>query len=333
MKNLSKLLLILPAFLYCSCTTQQCSTCDVPHSSDDSGIYTQQEITTRGDISDLYINDAYFRDYACNAFIKMLNQKQNNLFKQDIVQQTQAYKSCKLNLTTKISEKEPEDLYQHLSESTVSIFALFPCPNPKCSWHIAGISTGFFLTETGYVATNYHVTQLKGKAEVLGVMTRDGQCYFIEEIVANDPIHDIAIFKLKNPKNHVFKPLPLKPNSPVGTELNLVAHPSGNFYLMTKGIFSRRCKWVRTSSADQDESKEKQPKFIYCDSIMTDVEYAGGSSGGALCDNMGNVIGMVSSIRPIFSPGKEPQFNFQQMSLHFSVPVEKIIELISKEQK
>lgn len=319
------------AMIYCSCTSQNYSTCDKIHSPNDSGIYTQQEITERGRISDSYVNDAYFRDYACKTFIEMLNKKQNPLSKQDIVEQTKEYKSCKLNLETPISMKKPKDLYQNLSESTVAIFALFPCPNPKCSWHIAGISTGFFITKDGHIATNYHVTQLKEKAEVLGVMTRDGQCYFIEEIVANDPIHDIAVLKLKNPKNHVFKPLPLKANSSVGTELNLVAHPSGNFYLMTKGIFSRRCKWVRTEAVNTSETKEKQPKFIYCDSIMTDVEYAGGSSGGALCDNMGNVIGMVSSIRPIFSAGKEPQFRFQQMSLHFSVPVEKIIELISKE--
>lgn len=303
----------------------------------DAGILSEHDIAKLGNVNDPYINDAYLREKAINTFIPLLKEKQY-LPKDQLAKQTQERRKSSLTLNQiPLNTQIPQDLYQTISDSTVMIFAFYPCPNPNCSWHINGVSTGFFISQDGLVATNYHVTQLKGNTETLGIMTRDGRCFTLKEVVATDPLHDIAILRFSI-EDSSCSPLPLRPNAPIGTNLNIVSHPSGYFYIMTKGILSRRAKWIRRSNQvvtmpkDSKTPEQVAAKFIYCDTIMTDAEYAGGSSGGALCDDQGNVIGMVSSTRPIFAGAtpQNPQGTSQQMVLRFCVPVEKIIQLFQE---
>ena len=54
------------------------------------------------------------------------------------------------------------------------------------------------IHEDGVVVTNYHVVDLeKGELLYLNVMTHSGDTYIVDEILATDKLHDIAILKLK----------------------------------------------------------------------------------------------------------------------------------------
>lgn len=161
------------------------------------------------------------------------------------------------------------------------------CPE----WHMDSVSSGWFMTPDGLVATNYHVLEDE-KAEQLGVMTADGRVFRIKEIVAADRHGDAAILRLET-NGEEWAWLPLADAAAPGEEARILSHPDGRFYSLSKGIVSR----LHRAPAEEDGESR----------VWTTVtaDFGAGSSGAPVLNDRGEVIGMVSSTAVLLADPEE----------------------------
>ena len=134
--------------------------------------------------------------------------------------------------------------------------------------------SGFFI-RPNYIATNYHVIEDATAAyiKLVGQQTT----YRIESIAAADAEHDLAILKVSN-TNPVVLPLANSDKVEIGETVYAVGNPKGLEGTFSKGIVS----------AIQTGSNNKW--------IQIDASISPGSSGGAVLNNRGEVIGVATAI-------------------------------------
>lgn len=160
-----------------------------------------------------------------------------------------------------------------------------------------GIGSGFLIDASGLVATNYHVIRMADKA---GVQFRDGSKAAIKGVRASDEKADLAILELdKTPPK--ARPLTLGPASPPrpGEPVTAIGHPRGLDFSATKGIVSA----IRNSKdmvAGNVPVKPEENRVW----IQTDAVIAGGSSGGPLLSDTGQVLG----VNTVMIPGQGISF-------------------------
>ena len=153
------------------------------------------------------------------------------------------------------------------------------------------------------------------KAGAFGDLNINGEIFSIEKVVASSEKDDLAIVKLKGEN---FDPLPLKSNSPVGSEVTVISHPEGRFYTVSKGIISRYYF--------QRSGKEKgSPR------IAITADFAKGSSGSPVFDNTGSVIGVVASTNSIYYNKTEGIQRNLQMVVKSCIPTSSILALLNEE--
>lgn len=144
-----------------------------------------------------------------------------------------------------------------------------------------GSGSGVIFTDDGLIMTNNHVVE---GAQKMQVQTTDGKT-LPATLVGTDPETDIAIIKVEAsglPKAQLGTATQLQIGQPVvaiGNPLGLEGGPS-----VSEGIVSALGREVRT-----DDS-------VLVDMIQTDAAISPGSSGGALLDADGNVIGVTTAI-------------------------------------
>ena len=132
------------------------------------------------------------------------------------------------------------------------------------------------LIEGGYVVTNYHVVW---PHEAVWVVFPDGTELENVPVVGWDPMADLAVL---GPVDVSAEPLKLHDaeDAAPGSELLLVGYPAEVDLFpqpsITRGILSRFREWERLG-------------ITY---FQTDAAIAGGQSGGALLNSMGEVIGI-----------------------------------------
>lgn len=98
-----------------------------------------------------------------------------------------------------------------------------------------GNGTGFVVRADGIVATNHHViTDLPGE---LRAVTRDGKHHAVLGVLADDPVHDLALVKIEGTG---FRALPLAEASEltVGLEVFILGSSSGLDQTLGVGIIS-----------------------------------------------------------------------------------------------
>ncbi len=156
---------------------------------------------------------------------------------------------------------------------------------------VGSIQNGQFLpTASGsgvvfdpnHIITNNHVIE---GATAVKVVLFDGRVYDAE-IVGSDPITDVAVLVVETPD---LKPLALgstetltvgMPAIAVGSPLGLDGGPS-----LSVGVISALGREVRT-----------RPDVVLFGMIQTDAPITNGSSGGALVDSNGELIGITTAI-------------------------------------
>ncbi len=147
-----------------------------------------------------------------------------------------------------------------------------------------GNGTGFFISNEGHLATNYHVVE---DAKVIDVqLTVNGKIEkFRAEVLVSDKINDLAILKItdKNFKMDKVVPYGLQFGSEdVGSEVFTMGYPladvMGNEIKFTDGKISSK------SGINGD---------IRMYQISTPIQP--GNSGGPLFNTSGNVVGIVSA--------------------------------------
>lgn len=141
-----------------------------------------------------------------------------------------------------------------------------------------GQGSGFFITSDGVAVTNYHVYS-GGYWSMAKIYTEDGESYNIDRVIASDKDKDYIIFKVAN-NGHKFPTVKLsKTQARVGEKAFAIGNPEGLSQTLSEGIIS--------SYRNYDKSNTD----FY---IQTTVGITHGSSGGALFNMKGEVIGITS---------------------------------------
>jgi S1-C subfamily serine protease len=214
-----------------------------------------------------------------------------------------------------ITEKKPsrfssDEIYERCKSSVLMIGRIYKCD--KCTkWHV-GSASAFAITSDGIIATNYHVVENKDGA-TLGAMDLSGKTYAVSEVLAASKSDDVAILRLKGAK---LTPLPLAGEAaPVGSAVNVISHPDGRYFTMTKGDVSRYYL--------------SRAKNMTAPRMAITADYAKGSSGAPVLNAEGEVVGMVSATNSIYYSKVRGQNQNLQMVIKSCIPVEAIKKLLN----
>jgi S1-C subfamily serine protease len=216
------------------------------------------------------------------------------------------------------------EVFETASKATVLVSNAHLCS--KCSQnHLSPPATGYIISEDGLVATNYHVAQaylsmFENKEDTpLGVVVQlhDGRTYLVKDIVGSSEMDDLAILRL-DIGNEKLPYLTLSKGAKVGDEVYMLGHPSGLMYYFTKGMVN--AKYHTPISLEEHQKSGFIPY-----QMLISADYAAGASGGPILDVFGNVVGTVSSTGAITHPT-----GGHQMVIKFTVPVERLWEIVNK---
>jgi len=135
--------------------------------------------------------------------------------------------------------------------------------------------TGFFITDDGYLISNYHVVEDAAKVRLL-----TGAGVINAKVVKVDPANDLALLKAKGR----FTPLPVSASRSVklGGTVATVGFPD----IGLQGFSPKLAKGeIASLSGAADD-----PRYF-----QISVPVQPGNSGGALVDGRGNVVGIVAA--------------------------------------
>lgn len=175
----------------------------------------------------------------------------------------------------KTDEMTPAQVYEAVNPSIVGI----------CVYNSKGAganATGVIYSEDGYIITNDHIYADIAAAK-FKIYTHDNKEYDAE-FVAGDKVSDLAVLKIKDGE---FKAAQFGDSDQLifGENVVAIGRPGGynNASSITKGIISATSRRVQTTSSYSARL------------IETDSPINPGSSGGALVNMYGQVIGITSS--------------------------------------
>ena len=194
-------------------------------------------------------------------------------------------------------------VYKHMVKSTLYIGELYDCG--RCERIHAGFAGGVLIGQDGLALTNHHVIKSRDTGKTVGLfaMTYDGRCWPIKEILAGSARDDVALIRLDG-KGHTFHAAKLAATAPLPTEkIRVISHPYGEFYLMTEGEVSRYSKiFNRRNHGKPDPKRPASWMEITAD-------FGSGSSGCGVFNERGEVVGVVSTIRPLIRNPKSEAAN------------------------
>jgi serine protease Do len=202
---------------------------------------------------------------------------------------------------------DPKNLYELCKPSTLIVAKLYKCGHCT-NWH-SGSATGFPLSRDGVFATNYHVID-QTDGETLAVMDTEGNIFPVTDVLAGDKSSDVAILRADGAK---FRPLPLGDPAAIGSSVHVISHPDGMFYYYSKGMVSLYDGIIG-------------PGRSFREWMMISADYARGSSGAAVLNDFGEVVGMVASTVTI-NYEKQKKTN-PQMVIRLCAPINAIRKLI-----
>lgn len=197
--------------------------------------------------------------------------------------------------------EDGQDLYDTVDDGVLVIARLYLCG--KCEKLHANNASGFAISKDGLVVTNHHVMQNDDeKTQTFVAMTRSGKVYPIVEVLAASDKHDLALIRLEV-GDEQLTPLPIARTAAVGEDVHVVSHPSGRFYEYSKGHIGRFLISPRNKNTKR---------------ISVTSDYGGGSSGGPIFNDRGQVVAVVSEA--VVVPDKKIVF-------YDAVPYEAILGL------
>ncbi len=150
---------------------------------------------------------------------------------------------------------------------------------------LRGQGSGFITDKTGIILTNAHVVS---KADKVTVTLKDGR-EFEGQVTGTDEVTDLAVVKIQ-PQGQDLPVAPLGSSSEVqvGDWAIAVGNPVGLNNTVTLGIIS-----TLSRSSAQVGIPDKRVDFL-----QTDAAINPGNSGGPLLNELGEVIGINTAIRP-----------------------------------
>jgi serine protease Do len=212
----------------------------------------------------------------------------------DAVSSTGAAKSAPMvrtdifySATAPPPEKEVRELVSQLGEAVVQV------KTP------AGLGSGFFLNEDGYLLTNFHVTE--GETQIsVEVYHQSGaqlerKTYRKVRVVAMNKFADVALLKVDDPDAPKFARVVIGDSDrmQVGDRVFAIGSPLGLERTVTEGILSTKTREIQGD--------------LY---LQTTAQINPGNSGGPLFNLRGEVIG-ITNMKLTFGEG-----------LGFAIPIE-----------
>ena len=150
-----------------------------------------------------------------------------------------------------------------------------------------GGGSGFIVDPSGIILTNKHV--ISDTQAEYAVITNDGKKY-PAEILARDPIDDVAIIKINATKLPAVK-LGDSRNVELGEEVIAIGNTLGIFKnTISKGIISGLSRSITAKTGENEPATELRGL------IQTDAAINPGNSGGPLINMNGEVIGINTAI-------------------------------------
>lgn len=177
------------------------------------------------------------------------------------------------------------DIADKVSKSVVSIVTSTKTTNFfGQSTDSAAAGTGIIVTKDGYVLTNKHV--INGAHKVT-VILDDGTTYEDVEVVATDPLNDIAFLKIKDVSDLTPATLGDSKTINVGQQVIAIGNALGEYQnTVTAGIISGTGRSLTASDGTGYNTE------TLSDMIQTDAAINSGNSGGPLVNAAGEVIGI-----------------------------------------
>lgn len=171
-----------------------------------------------------------------------------------------------------------------------------------------GSGSGFIVDADGIIITNKHVVADK-EAEYT-VYTNDSQKY-AAEILARDPIEDIAILKIDAQHLPIVE-LGDSDNLELGTPVLAIGNALGLFKnTVSYGIISGLSRAIQAAAPSPNENQPPVMQELR-GLIQTDAAINPGNSGGPLVDMRGKVIGINAAVI------------FGAQNLNFTLPINSV---------
>lgn len=146
----------------------------------------------------------------------------------------------------------------------------------------AGYGTGFFIRENGYIATNYHVVK---NSDHISVTLYSGE-ELEAKLINYSEVDDLAVLKVKD---GTYPTVTVGDSDmiSVGDVAIAIGNPSGTTasWTTTQGIIS---------ALDREVTVTQTGRIEELTMIQTDAPVNPGNSGGPLCNDRGEVIGIVT---------------------------------------
>jgi serine protease Do len=146
---------------------------------------------------------------------------------------------------------------------------------PRRRQKVSGVGSGFFVSQDGYILTNYHVVKDAIKIKILDINHKE---YFAKKIGV-DPRTDLALLKIKK-ENNTYIELGDSNKVQVGEWVLAIGNPLGQDLTVTSGIISAKGRELSGLEVD------------YQNFIQTDAPINQGNSGGPLINMEGKAIGI-----------------------------------------
>lgn len=176
--------------------------------------------------------------------------------------------------------QDGKDIYEIVADGVLVIARMYLCG--KCDLVHANCASGFMISKDGLAVTNHHVMQNHDEMTVTFVaMTRDGKVFPIKEVLASDMKNDLALIRLEG---EGFTPVPIAREAKVGDRVHAVTNPSGRFYTYSSGEISRF--FIKPKRQGDKRGGAKR--------VTVTSNYGGGSSGGPIFNDKGQVVAVVS---------------------------------------
>ncbi|MBR3230620.1 trypsin-like peptidase domain-containing protein [Candidatus Saccharibacteria bacterium] len=177
------------------------------------------------------------------------------------------------------------DVAEKVSKSVVSIVTSTKTRDFfGASYDEAAAGTGVVVTSDGYIITNKHV--ISG-ADTIAVVLDDGTTYEDVDLVATDPLNDIAFLKIDGVSDLTAATLGDSKTISVGQQVIAIGNALGQYQnTVTAGIISGIGRSVTASDSTGHNAE------TLSDMIQTDAAINSGNSGGPLVNAAGEVIGI-----------------------------------------
>lgn len=178
-----------------------------------------------------------------------------------------------------------------------------------------GYGSGFFIRSDGYILTNSHV--VNGASEILVTMY-DGTV-LTAILKWSSTTDDLALIKVEG-KNFPAIRIGSSASLKIGDTAIAIGNPAGD-----------TCSWSTTqgviSSTAREITLESSTAIIDMTLLQTDAQVNHGNSGGPLCNDRGEVIGIV--VRKMTSYIDQNGNTVFYEGLGFAIPIDGAMELVN----